>query len=409
MNAPERGFDIAILGGGVAGLWAACSIARAGFSCLLIEHHTLGRGQTIASQGIIHGGIKYALTGEASRASRMIADMPDLWRACLNAGGPVDLSSVRVLAPHQYLWTTPGIGSRLAGVAASRAIRTSVRSLARDERPSAFAGAPAGVNIYQVDERVLDPFSLVAALRSAALAAGVVIEQTDPLARLPAAAPRAILLTAGAGNAALAAALASAPASVQQIRPLHMVMLRERTPRAGALPTIFGHCLGMSDKPRVTITTQPDRSGRTVWYVGGQIAERGVHDSREHLIDHTRRELRECVPWVNLDDTEWATLRVDRAEGVIAGREGERPDEPVIADLGVSTHAALARSATPPRVLAAWPTKLALAPRLASMLLERLAARGITPHDGAPHASPSTTAAPPPAPLPWDEPEALWT
>ena len=53
--------DILILGGGIAGLWLINRLNAAGYQCLLLESHTLGGDQTLASQGIIHGWLKYAL------------------------------------------------------------------------------------------------------------------------------------------------------------------------------------------------------------------------------------------------------------------------------------------------------------------------------------------------------------
>jgi glycerol-3-phosphate dehydrogenase len=55
--------DIAIIGGGVAGLWALNQLRNRGFSAVLFEQEALGGYQTMASQGMIHGGIKYALGG----------------------------------------------------------------------------------------------------------------------------------------------------------------------------------------------------------------------------------------------------------------------------------------------------------------------------------------------------------
>ncbi len=59
-----------------------------------------------------------------------------------------------------------------------------------------------------------------------------------------------------------------------QTRPLHMVLVR------GELPHLNGHCVD-GRTTRVTITSDTERSetsaaGRTVWQVGGQIAEIGV-------------------------------------------------------------------------------------------------------------------------------------
>src|SRR5690606_14944511 len=52
--------DICILGGGIAGLWLNARLRQQGFSTLLIEPAALGGGQSTKSQGIIHGGTKYA-------------------------------------------------------------------------------------------------------------------------------------------------------------------------------------------------------------------------------------------------------------------------------------------------------------------------------------------------------------
>jgi glycerol-3-phosphate dehydrogenase len=61
--------DVAILGGGIAGLWLLARLRQAGYSTLLLESQALGAGQTIASQGIIHGGLKYAIDLKLGGAS----------------------------------------------------------------------------------------------------------------------------------------------------------------------------------------------------------------------------------------------------------------------------------------------------------------------------------------------------
>ena len=77
--------QIAIIGGGISGLWLLNVLARRGFGVLLLEQGGLGQAQTFASQGMIHGGIKYALGGFTTAASESIANMPDTWRQCLGA------------------------------------------------------------------------------------------------------------------------------------------------------------------------------------------------------------------------------------------------------------------------------------------------------------------------------------
>jgi len=398
LSSPEPHIhDVVILGGGIAGLWTLRRLLAAGFSVRLIERHALGSLQTMASQGIIHGGIKYALTGEASAASRAIAGMPERWRDCLAGSGEIDLASVKVLSPRQYLWTTTGIGSRLAGVAASRAIRTSVESVDRDALPEAFRGAPKGVSVYSVDEPVLDPRSLVEAL--ARPVGGTIdigayrlrrtgTEVQIELERGPAVRARAAVLVAGAGNGGLLGELGLTTPR-QQTRPLHMLMARSRVGEAD-LPAVFGHCVGLSDKPRITITTQAGADGRNTWYVGGQVAERGVGLSPADLIAAARGELAACLPWLDTARLEWSTFRIDRAEA--ASDSGARPDGPMVFASG--------------NIVTAWPTKLALAPLTADRIASLLPPQG---HGGTSVAPGTASEELRICPLPWDRPEATWT
>ncbi|NJK90693.1 MAG: FAD-dependent oxidoreductase [Blastochloris sp.] len=64
--------DVVILGGGVAGLWLLQRLRREGYSVALFENQCLGGEQTVASQGVIHGGLKYALNGVLNDASEQL-------------------------------------------------------------------------------------------------------------------------------------------------------------------------------------------------------------------------------------------------------------------------------------------------------------------------------------------------
>jgi len=70
--------DVAIIGGGIAGLWLLDRLRKKGYGALLIESERLGTGQTICSQGIIHGGAKYSLRGSVGESAKMVATMPAL-------------------------------------------------------------------------------------------------------------------------------------------------------------------------------------------------------------------------------------------------------------------------------------------------------------------------------------------
>ena len=82
--------DICIIGGGVAGLWLNARLRKAGYHTVLIERGALGGGQSVKSQGIIHGGIKYALGGKLNvlfimRIPQPLAD--SLFAGLLHARG----------------------------------------------------------------------------------------------------------------------------------------------------------------------------------------------------------------------------------------------------------------------------------------------------------------------------------
>ena len=107
--------DAVIVGGGIAGLWTLNRLQLAGYKALLLEAGQLGQEQTLASQGMIHGGLKYALRGQLSGASEAIAQMPERWRACLG-GTPndVDLEGLAPLSERYYMYAEAGALGRLA-------------------------------------------------------------------------------------------------------------------------------------------------------------------------------------------------------------------------------------------------------------------------------------------------------
>lgn len=356
--------DVAIVGGGIAGLWLLSRLRALGHGALLIESERLGAGQTIRSQGIIHGGTKYALGGALTEAARRLGSMPEVWRRCLKGEGDVDLSKVKVLADHQYLCTSASPTSRLVGFFASKAMKSRMASIADEDFPAALRDPGFRGGVYQLDEPVLDTASLLAALVEPQREA--LIRNQEPTVQVPdgnihvcspdrepaTIRPRFTVFTAGAGNAAQGGA-------PMQIRPLHMVMVR-----GDSLPNdLYLHCLGTGDTPRLTITTHRDAAGRTVWYLGGELAESGVERNSEQQMETARRELRALLPWVDLSEAEFATVRAQRAEARRTG--GKRPDAPVVFKTGSR--------------IVAWPIKLAMAPMLADEVIVRLERDGLQP------------------------------
>jgi glycine/D-amino acid oxidase-like deaminating enzyme len=342
--------------------------------------------------------VKYALGGRATEASRAVADVQSTWRACLRGERAPDLRTVRIAAHHMHMWTA-GAGSKLAAWGAKRALRSGVRKLT--ERPPAFDGAPKSVAVYEVDESLIDPASLIAALADAARAPLI---RARTLAIAPAIKPhdlttietdagrleaRRVILAAGAGNESLLTLAGIDPAPLSQRRPLHMVVVR------GAPFELWGHCLQVSEVPRLTITTSHD-AGDIVWYIGGGIAEDGVDRTDEAQIDAAKEELRACLPWADLTSTKggvkWGTLRVDRAEG--KSPAGKRPDSVVIHNVQ--------GEAGP--VIAVWPTKLVLAPLAAQRIADLLAS-----DDKLPAPAPVAAPSPPIALAPWESEGFRWS
>lgn len=360
--------DVLIVGAGVAGLWLNARLRRQGFSTVLVENGTLGGAQTVKSQGIIHGGAKYALHGALTGASEAIADMPRRWRKALAGDGELDLSGVRLLSEAHYLWSPGTLAGNLTSFFASKAVRGRVDQVKGDQLPPALQNPRFKGKVYRLAELVVDVPSLIERLAQLAgdgLLAGQNIEplfENNELIGLRVDGreihAQRIVFSAGAGNAEL---LASAGISVpaQQLRPLHMVLVK-----GPSLKPLYAHCLGGGSKPRITVTTHPAADGEWVWYLGGDIAEAdGVAREPAEQIAVAQKELDNLLPWVDLSQAQWATLRVSRAEPAQSGLV--RPDNAFLADQG--------------RLLVGWPTKLALAPDFSDRVLQALEHDGIKP------------------------------
>ncbi|MGE4407949.1 NAD(P)/FAD-dependent oxidoreductase [Pseudomonas sp.] len=360
--------DVLIVGGGVAGLWLNARLRQQGFATLLVEKGALGGGQSVKSQGIIHGGTKYALHGALTGASEAIADMPRRWREALEGSGELDLSGVRLLSDAHYLWSPGTLAGNLTSFFASKAVRSRVGQVRGDELPPALQHPRFKGKVYRLSELVLDVPSLIARLAELAGDSLLAGERIEPLRegeelvglRVDGRDIRAqrIVLSAGGGTAELLAALDLQQPAMQR-RPLHMVMLKAPT-----LKPLYAHCLGGGTKPRVTVTSHPAADGQWVWYLGGDLAEaEGVARDEARQIAAAKRELAELVPWIDLSAAHWATLRVDRAEP--AQSSLARPDNAFLAEQG--------------RLLVGWPTKLALSPDFSDRVEAALARDGIRP------------------------------
>ena len=171
--------DILIVGGGIAGLWLNARLRRAGYATVLVESASLGGGQSVKSQGIIHGGAKYALHGALTGASEAIADMPRRWRACLGSDGELDLRGVRLLSEAHYLWSPGGLAGSLTSFFASKAVRSRVEQAKGEDLPPALRDKGFKGKAYRLTEIVFDVPDLIrrlAELAGDSLLAGERIE-----------------------------------------------------------------------------------------------------------------------------------------------------------------------------------------------------------------------------------------
>lgn len=357
MLGMEHHYDIIIFGGGVAGLFIANRLQRAGYNLILIEKDRLGGGQTLASQGMIHGGQKYVLGGAGGHAGA-IAKMPARWDACFEGAGEVDLSGVKFLSGNQVMFSAGSFLSSLAVFTAAKVVNGHTRKMARKEWPAVLKRGPA----YEMQEKVLETKSLITALAqnlkgrifkgevTALLPDGQVVVSGIPMRAA------AVIFTGGAGNET-ALGLLNVKEQHTQRRPLRQVMVR---PMRDAL---YGHGITGQPKPCVTVTSHPIGNNEYVWYLGGAVAEEGAVMTEAAALLLAKTEMKEIFPHIDWDNKEWASWYGDRAEPFDA--EGHLPPGPSIQQRG--------------KILLAWPTKMTFVPALADSVFERLKQNGINP------------------------------
>ena len=359
--------NIVIFGGGVAGLWLLNRMQSEGYDSILFETNTLGGRQTLDSQGIIHGGLKYALKGSMGRDSQNIANMPSRWRQCLRGGGEIDLTDVGILNENYYMWSDGGMKSRLKSYLGSKSLRGRIDIVEKDHYPEFFRESSVKGTLYKLPDFVIDTLSLLKKLvsttdnrifsltdcnykfysKSGTPEQQLQIKVNDKTVNIEA---DLFIFCAGEGNQELISRAALSNIKAQE-RPLHMVYLRK-----SKLPKIYVHCIGndFNLTPSVTVTSHTAQSGDVIWYLGGDIAESGINKSRGEQIDAARELMGNTFPWLNLSNARWESFYINRSEANI--QSSFRPDDAVVKE--------------EKNVLVAWPTKLTLVPSLADKVLE---------------------------------------
>ena len=353
-----------IVGGGVSGLWLAAELKARGIHCCVLDRGPLGQGQTLASQGMIHGGTKYALNGLLTRAADVIGAMPKRWRTALNGEGSVNLSTVTLERSDQLLWSTDSMASNLVGFFASQAMRSRMTRIDATSEP-AFGSSAFKGHLYRLMEPVLKLDTLIPAFQQqlsgqlfeATVSAltcrhGQVIGvETDQGAL-----EGEVILTAGEGTEALLQSAGFKTPRMQR-RPLAMGVIALKQPIAG----IFGHQLGATSKPKITLSTHEIDSTQYL-YVGGQVAEEGIDKTDTEQQSAIQEAVTRGLHWLDLKIDSVDVFRINRAE---PDASGHRPDHAFVDAIA--------------GCWVCWPTKLALAPALADAILPSLRPNAQTP------------------------------
>ena len=404
--------DVLVFGGGIAGLWTLHELLAHGYDAHLCETTALGTGQTVRSQGIVHGGGKYALRSVGDLdAVRAIRDMPERWQAHRSGlRRDPDLRSAHLSSDACWLWLPRGSWwSRLQAWGIVPVLRHGgLLACPPESRPKAEWPAVLQRHAHlalRMAEPVFDTRSVLKALRETVVDRLLRVAPVDPADGFGAFDPgrgvrtvhlrspegtalevdaRAVVFAAGEGNADLLRGIGQETGLMQR-RPLLMTVLR------GALPPLYAHCVS-GGRTRITVTSVGSGDD-VVWQVGGEVSERYADEApgpavRAAALD----EVRACLPGLDLSGLSIANYRAVRAEA---------RDDALRRPSGAHV-----RTVAPGAVVA-WPTKWALAPLLASDVHHELRENGLGPSGPGPLHGAGRWPRPDVAPYPWED--AAWT
>ncbi|MDX1655350.1 MAG: FAD-dependent oxidoreductase [Candidatus Competibacteraceae bacterium] len=356
--------DITLIGGGVSGLWLLSRLRELGYGVLLVEGHSLGAGQSLRAQGLVHDPCQPA--GDPVRGPSR-AELSQIWQRCLEGRGEVDLRAVQRLSGVQYQWFCPprGFRPRLFGGLRHSAFQGPGEALEREAYPPSLRHDRFRGQLYRLDEPVLDMGSLLEELARPHRQAMVLnqshvvpaadggltlrVSDRDPVVVRS----RRTIACAGANNGFLSQ-------TNMQLRPAQLVMVRG----SGLPDSLNLHCLEADEEgPRLSIISQRDLAGRTVWYIGGRLAEEGGRSRSERHLHRVRRQLTALLPWVDFAGSEWSNTHVDWAEP--RQRHRARPTQPGVSQLN--------------RLITVWPVTLGMVPLMAEQVLKLLRQQDFQP------------------------------
>lgn len=343
MGKSDNSPDIAIFGAGIAGLWLLHTLKQRGYDVILFERNTIGCGQTIAAQGIIHSGLKFSLAGKVSSLAQSISAMPDRWREHLKT----DLQATKLNEKSHQLLIPKGFFGGLTKLVAQKALGNNVHEIKRNDWSADLINSGFSGSLIYMDEPVLNVPSL---LRALAEPYRDCIKQADEEI-LNHITPKLTIFTSAQSNHTIAKTKKQDNGLETQKRPLLQAMMKN------APFPLYGHLVGKTDKPLASITTHKTLKDELVWYFGGGVAERLTDTNPELLFKDCINALSKYLPNLDLQNIEWAALPINRIEGK-SNTDGWMPDTPTI-------HRA-------ENTLYCWPTKMTFAPLLGDMILKEI-------------------------------------
>lgn len=348
-----------IVGSGIAALWCANHLQSLGHDVVVLEKQQIGCGQTIFSQGMIHGGAKYSLDGQLSKSTISISDMPHIWRNALDGIGYVDLSNSVKITDFQFLWSSANAASKLLSFFGSKVMSSKMKSITPSDH-DLFSSDKFKGSLFKLNEPVVDVQTVLENLANNLDNSILNLEvkkiefrsdnSVDVVTNKDVINCDEVVLAAGEGNEKI---LQNSNINLfpMQLRPLAMgaVYLNNK------IPDIFGHHLGVSSRPSLTISTHYV-NGDQVLYVGGDISESGVFLSDSEQKIKIKDSIKSALYWLDFDIKDIKILRINRAEA--RNHNLIKPDTFFCEKYK--------------KAIICWPTKLAFAPLLSESVITKI-------------------------------------
>jgi glycine oxidase len=243
-------YDVVIAGGGVIGASIAWRLARNHLSVLLCDARAIGSEASSAGAGMLTPG------GEFDQPSPLLdfaigslAQYDDFVTAIqADSGLPVEFRrtnaiQIALTAAELESFTQRAAFQRTAGIPSTVLTKDEVRGLAPLVRPDAIGA------IHYTNEAIVDPASLMIALRAACLARGVCIQEQSPIRYISVTQSdvqvsqykaRYAVIAAGAWSGDVNVTIDSQPCPLPRSFPIKGHLLGYRLP-AGSLRTTVRH------------------------------------------------------------------------------------------------------------------------------------------------------------------------